>query len=118
VGRAPASTNKEGWLMVRFRLVRQVRLGHFPQALEAADELSALHRERGWPEGTNWIVLAGPVNTLITEFEFPSLAAMEEMQAASDADAEHVKLRVKGGEHSVEGSVRIEVLRTAPRLAR
>jgi hypothetical protein len=110
--------DKEGWLMVRFRLVRQVRLGHFPQALEAADELSALHRDRGWPEGTNWIVVGGPVNTLITEIEFPSLAAMEEWQEAADADAEHVKLRQKAGEHAVEGSVRVEVLRTAPRLAR
>jgi hypothetical protein len=104
--------------MVRFRLVRQVRLGHFPQALEAAEELSALHRDRGWPEGNHWVLVGGPVNTLITEIEFPNLRSLEEMQEKSDADAEHIKLRQKAGEHAVEGSVLIEILRTAPRLAR
>jgi hypothetical protein len=104
--------------MVRFRLIRQVRLGHFPQALEAAEELSALHRKRGWPEGTHWLAIGGPINTLITEMEFPTLASLEAMQDKSDADAEHVKLRQKGGEHAVEGSVRIEILKTAPKLGR
>jgi hypothetical protein len=104
--------------MVRFRLIRQVRLGHFPEAFEATEELSALHRNRGWPEGTHWVVVGGPVNTLISELEFPDLRSLEEWQDKSDADAEHVKLRRKGAEHNVEGSVHIEILRTAPRLAR
>jgi hypothetical protein len=104
--------------MVRFRLIRRVRLGHFPQAVEAAEELSALHRNRGWPEGTHWVLVGGPVNTLITELEFSNLRSLEEWQEKSDADAEHLKLRQKAGEHAVEGSVHVEILRTAPQLGR
>jgi hypothetical protein len=80
--------------------------------------VSALHRDRGWPEGTHWVVVGGPVNTLITEMEFPNLRSFEEWQDKSDADAEHIKLRQKAAEHAVEGSVRVEILKTAPRLAR
>jgi hypothetical protein len=104
--------------MVRFRLIRQVRLGHFPKALEAAEALSALQRDRGWPEGTHWLVFGGPVNTLITEMEFLSLRSMEEWQEKADADPEHIKLRVKAAEHSIEGSTRVEILKTAPHLGR
>jgi hypothetical protein len=50
--------------------------------------------------------------------EFPSLASMEEMQDKADADAEHVSLRRKAAEHTVEGSARIEILKTAPHLGR
>jgi hypothetical protein len=104
--------------MVRFRFIRQVRLGQFPRALELAEEMSAVQRDRGWPEGTNWLVVGGTVNTLITEMEFPSLASMEEMQDKADADAEHVSLRRKAAEHTIEGSARIEILKTAPHLGR
>jgi hypothetical protein len=108
----------EGKPMVRFRLIRQVRLGHFPKALEAAEDLSALQRERGWPGGTHWLGFGGPVNTLITEMEFSSLRSLEEWQEKADADAEHIKLRQKAGEHSVEGTTRVEILKTAPHLGR
>lgn len=104
--------------MVRFRLIRQVRLGHFPQALAAAEELSARQRALGGPEGTHWLGFGGPVNTLVTEMEFSSLASMEEWVEKSDADAEHIRLRQKAAEHSIEGTTRVEILKTAPHLAR
>ena len=46
--------------MVRFRFMRHVPLGHSAQALEAAEEISAVQRVRGWPEGTHRIVVGGP----------------------------------------------------------
>ena len=104
--------------MVRFRLIREVRLGHFPDALQAAEELSARQRALGGPEDTHWLGFGGPVNTLITEMEFPSLGSMEEWQEKVDADAEHIRLRQKASEHSVEGTTRVEILKTAPHLAR
>jgi hypothetical protein len=102
--------------MVRFRLIRQVRLGHFPQALEAAEALSAHQLEGGGPEGMHWLGFGGPVNTLITEMEFSSLRSMEDWQERSDADAEHIRLRQKAAEHSIEGTTRVEILKTAPHL--
>jgi UDP-N-acetylenolpyruvoylglucosamine reductase len=102
--------------VVRFRFISQVRMGHFAQALEAAEEMSAVQKARGWPEGTHWIVVGGAVNTLITEMEFSTLASEEEYEDKADADAEHTALRRKAGEHLVEGSARIELLKTAPHL--
>lgn len=104
--------------MVRFRFISQVRLGHFAQALEAAEEMSAVQKARGWPEGSHWIVVGGAVNTLIMEMEFSSLASVEEYEEQTDADADHTALRKKAGEHIVEGSARIEILKTAPHLGR
>jgi hypothetical protein len=104
--------------MVRFRLIRQVRLGHFPQAVEAAEALSAREQALAGPEATQWLVFGGPVNTLITETEFSSLRTYEEWQEKTDADAEHIRLRGKAAEHSIEGTTRVEILKTAPHLAR
>jgi pantothenate kinase len=104
--------------MVRLRLIRQVRQEHYRQALEVVEEMSAIQRDRGWPEGTHWLGFAGPADTLITEMEFSSLRSLEEWQEDSDADAEYTSLRQQMAAHLVEGSARVEILKTAHQLAR
>jgi hypothetical protein len=104
--------------MVRLRLLRQVRQEHYRQALEVAEEMSAIQRDRGWPEGTHWLGFAGPADTLITEMEFSTLRYLEEWQEDSDADAEYTSLRQQMAAHLVEGSARVEILKTAHHLAR
>jgi hypothetical protein len=104
--------------MVRLRLIRQVRQEHYRQALEVAEEMSAIQRDRGWPEGTHWLGFAGPTDTLITEMEFSSLRSLEEWQEDSDADAEYTSLRQQMAAHLVYGSARVEILKTAHHLAR
>jgi pantothenate kinase len=104
--------------MVRLRLIRQVRQEHYRQALAVAEEMSAIQRDRGWPEGTHWLGFAGPADTLITEMEFSSLRSLEEWQEDADADAEYTSLRQQMAAHLVEGSARVEILKTAHHLAR
>jgi hypothetical protein len=53
---------------------------------------------------------------LITEIEFSSLRSLEEWQEKSDADPEHIRLRQKAAEHSIEGTTRVEYVKTAPHL--
>jgi pantothenate kinase len=81
-------------------------------------EMSALQRDRGWPDGTHWLGLGGPADTLITEMEFSSLGSLDEWQEESDADTEYISLRQQAAAHVVEGSARIEILKTAHQLAR
>jgi pantothenate kinase len=104
--------------VVRLRFIRRVRQEHFRQALEVAMEMSALQRDRGWPEETHWVGLGGPADTLITEMEFSSLRSLEDWQGQSDADAEYSSLRQQAAAHIVEGSARVEILQTAHQLAR
>lgn len=104
--------------MVRLRLIRQVRHEHYRHALEVAEEMSAIQRDRGWPEGTHWLNFAGPADTLITEMEFSSLRSLEEWQEVSDADAEYSSVRQQMTAHIVEGTARVEILKTAHHLAR
>jgi hypothetical protein len=104
--------------VVRLRLIRQVRQEHYRQALEVAEEMSAIQRDRGWPEGTHWLGVGGPADTLISEMEFSSLRSLEEWQEDSDSDAEYTGLRLQMAGHVVEGSARVEILKTAPHLAR
>jgi hypothetical protein len=99
--------------MVRSRLIRQVRHEHYRQALEVAEEMSAIQRDRGWPEGSHWLGFTGPADTFITEMEFSSLRSLEEWQEDSDADAEYTSLRQQMAAHIVEGSARVEILKTA-----
>jgi pantothenate kinase len=95
-----------------------VRQEHYRQALGVAEEMSAIERDRGWPEGTHWLGFAGPADTLITEMEFSSLRSLEEWQDDSDADAEYASVRQQMASHIVEGSARVEILKTARHPAR
>jgi hypothetical protein len=104
--------------MVRLRSIRRVRQEHYRRALEVAEEMSAIERARGWPEGTHWLGFGGPADMFITEMEFPSLRSLEAWQEDSDADAEYISLRQQMTAHTVDGSTRVEILKTAHHLAR
>jgi hypothetical protein len=101
----------------RQRIYHLVPYGHFEEVLALCEQLNALARARGGTGGTLWIPTIGQQNELIVEFEFNSLAVFEQGRAATNSDPEWTGLVRKIGQAVVPGSVRTELVETAPHLA-
>jgi hypothetical protein len=103
--------------LYRQRIYHLVPYGHFEEVLSLCEQLNALARARGGTGGTLWIPTIGQQNELIVEFEFDSLATFEEGRAATNSDPEWTELVRRIGQAVVPGSVRTELVETAPHLA-
>jgi len=101
----------------RQRIYHLVPYGHFDEVLSLCEELNQRAQARGGTGGMLWIPTIGQQNELIVEFEFYDLGSWERGRAASNNDPEWTKIVRKIGEAVVPGSVRTELVETAPRLA-
>lgn len=101
----------------RQRIYHLVPYGHFEEVLSLCEQLNALARARGGTGGTLWIPTIGTQNELIVEFEFHDLATFERGRSARNADPEWTSLVRRIGAAVVPGSVRTELVETAPHLA-
>jgi len=113
---APVGNGSQDHLY-RQRIYHLVPYGHFEEVLSLCEQLNAIARARGGTGGTLWIPTIGQQNELIVEFEFNSLATFERGRAATNADPEWTSLVRKIGAAVVPGSVRTELVETAPHLA-
>jgi len=98
----------------RFRLIAQVKYGHFKEYLELSNKMDELIRERGWTEFTTWVAAVGTANEVIAEADYPDLATFEKEGDAFQSDAEVMALNRSFAEHTVQGSARSELLVTVP----
>jgi NIPSNAP len=103
--------------MVRTRFILEVRYGHFSECLKAAGQLNEIARERGWAEATFWVPTVGAANELIVENDYPDLATYEREVNAQFSDAEWMKAFRSTVDAVVQGTLRSELLQTAPQLA-
>ncbi|MGH3427001.1 MAG: hypothetical protein ACRDQZ_05455 [Mycobacteriales bacterium] len=103
--------------MVRARITAQVRYGHFAEYLKAVERLNEIARARGWAEATFWVATAGTANELIAEVDYPDFATFGQENEAQGSDAEWMGVIRGMVDFAVQGSVRSELLETAPQLA-
>ena len=100
--------------MYRFRLIAQVKYGHFKEYSELSNKMNALCRERGWTEFTVLIPVVGVGNEVISEADYPDLATFQKAGEAFQTDAEAMNLSRSFADHTVQGSSRSELLETMP----
>jgi hypothetical protein len=103
--------------MVRARITAQVRYGHFAEYLKAAEQLNEIARARGWAEATLWVATVGAANELVAEIDYPDFATFGRENEAQGSDAEWMSVIRSTVDIVVQGSVRSELLETAPQLA-
>ncbi len=116
-GPAPLNGGDAAPHIYRQRIYHLIPYGHFEEVLRMCEQLNSIARARGGRGGTLWIPTVGAQNELIVEFEFGDLATFERGRAARNADPEWTALIRKIGESVIPGSVRTELVETAPHLA-
>jgi hypothetical protein len=103
--------------MVRSRIIQIIKYGNFRDALEALTELNRVCVEKGLSPMTFWAEVSGVGNQLIMESEHASLADFEREEAAFHGDPDTMKVWRSAAQYIVEGSMRSELIQTAPSLA-
>lgn len=103
--------------MYRQRITGQVLYGRFNDYLQACEEMNEIARERGWSEASFWMPTFGRVNEFVVEIDYPDLATFESQTRESYADSEFMKLVRSTIELVEPGSMKTELLETAPELA-
>lgn len=96
--------------MYRYRLIAQVKYGHFKDYLELSTKMNELSRERGWTEFTLFTHVAGTANEVVAEADYPDLATFGKESDAFQSDVEAMNLNRSFAEHTVQGSARTELL--------
>jgi NIPSNAP len=103
--------------MVRARITTQVRYGHFAEYLKAFEQLNEIARKRGWAEAAFFVPTVGAANELVAEIDYPDLATYDRENEAQSSDPEWMQVIRSTVDWAVQGSVRSELLQTAPHLA-
>lgn len=98
----------------KFRLIAEVKYGHFGDYLQTWKKLDAISRDRGWVAARLLTPTAGPGNEIIAEFEYPDLATFEREGKAFFADEDAFGAWRAGAEFVVQGSIRSELYEDAP----
>lgn len=98
----------------RFRLIAEVKYGHFGDYLKSWKRLDAVTRGRGWTPARLLVPTAGSNNEIVAEFEYPDLATFERENNAFYADQEAFEAFRAGAEFVVQGSARSELYEDVP----
>lgn len=98
----------------RFRLIAEVKYGHFGDYLKTWKKLNAVTRDRGWTPARLLVPTAGSNNEIVAEFEYPDLATFERENNAFYADQEAFEAFRAGAEFVVQGSARSELYEDVP----
>lgn len=103
--------------MFRQRIICRVVYGRFNDYLRACEEMNEVARSRGWSESSFWTKTVGAMNVFVFENDYPDLATFERETKAMYEDPEFMKLVRSTADLVEPGSVRTELLETAPHLA-
>jgi len=95
----------------------EVLYGHWNDAVEAAEEINTLCRERGLLEARLLVPSFGKANKLIVETEYDELAQWTQQRERFYADAEIMKAVRKFAAVVAQGSGGSELLQNAPHVA-
>ena len=98
----------------KFRLIAEVKYGHFGDYLKTWKKLDAITRDRGWVAARLLVPTAGSANEIIAEFEYPDLATFERENKAFFADQDAFGAWRAGAEFVVQGTSRSELYQDAP----
>lgn len=98
----------------KFRLIAEVKYGHFGDYLKTWKKLDAITRDRGWVTARLLIPTAGSFNEIIAEFEYPDLATFERENKAFFADEDAFGAWRAGAEFVVQGTAHSELYEDVP----
>ena len=98
----------------RFRLIAEVKYGHFGDYLKTWKKLDAITRDRGRAAARLLVPTAGSNNQIIAEFEYPDLATFERENKECYADEEAFQAFRAGAEFLVQGTARSELYEDVP----
>jgi hypothetical protein len=98
----------------RFRLIAEVKYGHFGDYLKTWKKLDAIIRNRRWVTARLLVPTAGRDNEVVAEFEYPDLATFERENSAFYADEEAFQAFRAGGAFVVQGTARSELYEDVP----
>jgi len=93
----------------RYRQIATVKYGHFGEYLKIVKQLGEVGRARGWAAARVYTPVAGVGNEIVTEWDYPDLAAFQKEGEAFLGDGEAFPLFRSSAQHLVEGSVRSEL---------
>jgi hypothetical protein len=103
--------------MIRFRSTVTAQYGHFAQLLSLSEQLNEIAGSRGWQQGRFFSPVAGDMNVLITQVDYPDLATWDAHTSAAMTDPEWMKVFRSMAEHVYPQSAHTELLDEAPHLA-
>ncbi len=98
----------------RFRLISQIRYGHFGDYMATWKQLDASMRARGLRTARLLVPTAGPNNEVVAEFEYPDLATFQREQKAFYEDEAAFGAYRAGAEFMIQGSSRSELYEDVP----
>lgn len=98
----------------RYRVVCEIKYGHFGDYMAAWKRLDSIMRERGWTSARLLVPVAGPNNEVAAEFEYPDLATFERENKEFYADEAAFDAFRAGAEHVVQGTSRSELYEDLP----
>ena len=98
----------------RWRLIQEIRYGHFGDYMKTWAKLDSILRERGWVTSRVLVPTAGPNNQFVAEFEYPDLAVYERENKAFYSDHEAFEAFQAGAEFVVQGTARTELYEDLP----
>lgn len=98
----------------RYRLVSEVKYGHFGDYVRTWKRLDDVFQRRGWVRAQVLVPTAGPNNQFVAEFEYPDLATFERENRAFYSDAEAFAAFQAGAEWLVQGTARTELYEDVP----
>ncbi len=98
----------------RWRLVQEIRYGHFGDFMRAWAKLDVIMHERGWVTARVLVPTVGPNNQFVAEFEYPDLASYERENKAFYGDREAFGAFHAGAEYVVQGTARTELYEDLP----
>jgi hypothetical protein len=98
----------------KFRLIAEVKYGRIGDYMKTWKNLDAITRERGWVTARLLVRTAGPINEIVSEYEYPDLATFERENNAFFADKEAFEAFRAGAEFVVQGTVRTELYEDIP----
>jgi hypothetical protein len=98
----------------RWRLIQEIRYGHFGDYMKGCNRLDSIMRERGWVTPRVLVPTAGPNHEFVAEFEYPDLAVYERENKAFYSDQEAFEAFHAGAEFVVQGTARTELYEDMP----
>jgi len=98
----------------RFRLIAEVKYGHFGDYLKTWKKLDGITRDRGLVTARLLVPTAGSNNEIVAEFDYPDLATFERENKQFYADQQAFEAFRAGGEFLVQGSARSELYEDVP----
>jgi len=103
--------------MYRHRTRQQIVYGQFREYMTIAEEVVAARRKLGLSTPTLWAPTFGSANEVVWEIDYADLASFERENEAFYSDPDAMEHWRRLWQHTVQGSIRDELLMEAPEIA-